>query len=136
MSYEVEDVLIDRIRNTDGVTSLIGTSSSCRFYAVKLPQEPTYPACTYSVVSAPAVSAMVSDTGIRRARFSVSCWASTYEVAVDLCTQVRKALQRYAGTFQSVEILQIWVITHLDLYSDEAQVFQRVIDFQVDYRDI
>lgn len=140
MADEVEDALVDRARNFAGLTALIGTSPTCRFYPVKLPQGPTYPACTYHIVSSPVVSAMGVDTGIARPRFSVTCWARTFKEARDLATQVRKCFQRYhtvwAGPNNSVEILEIWKLTHMDLYDDAAKVFYRVVDFRVDHRDI
>lgn len=140
MSDEVEDALVARANSYAGVTAIIGSGSACRFYPVKLPQAPTYPACSYNVVSSPVVSAMGADTGIARPRFSVGCWAETFKGARDLATQVRKCFQRYnvvwAGPTNSVEILDVWKLTHMDLYDDAAKVHYRVVDFQVDHRDV
>lgn len=140
MADEVEDALVDRARTFAGLTALIGAPPNSRFHPVKLPQAPTYPACSYSIVSSPVVSAMGSDTGIARPRFSVSCWAKTFKEVRDLGSQVRKCFQRYhtvwAGPNNSVEILEIFKLTHIDLYDDAAEVFHRVVDFEVPHRDV
>lgn len=109
---------------------------SSRIYPVKLPQDPTYPALTYFGVSALRHSVMGNDTGIVERRVQVSAWAETYPDAKDLVNKVRNALQRVRGTYNGVEVLDIFLENDgPEIWEDQVNVYQHISDFNVIYRE-
>lgn len=130
---DIEKELFARLTNYAGVTALAST----RVYPVKLPQKPTYPAITYSLLAGASVPAMGSDIGDEREFFRVKTYcdepSGSYAVAKALAAQVILALKRYkvVGTFATIQ--DIFLNSKTDLYDDEAQVYQRILTFEVIY---
>lgn len=127
----IEQHLYQRLSGFAGLTALV----VARIYPQKLPQKPVYPAVTYLTVSAVRESAMGSDPGVARRRFSVIAWGATFTSASDVAEQVRAALQRYRGTLDGTEILDSYIELTRDLYHDDAKVYSVVNDFDVVYRE-
>lgn len=127
----IEQAIYTRLGAFAGLTALVST----RIYPALLPQDPVYPAVTYTTISAERVSAMGADPGVARRRMQVSAWGATFTSASDVAEQVRAALQRHRGTADGTEILDIYVENTLDLYDDLAKVHQVVTDLDVVYRE-
>lgn len=105
------------------VAALIGT----RVYPGVLPQNPTMPAVTYTVVS--GVSGVTTDGPDRLAnpRVQVDCWGGDYIEMYNTFKAVRNRLLGYSG----LNIQGIFLVGRRDLYDNEAQLYRRSGDFQV-----
>lgn len=120
-----------RLAGFAGLLALVST----RIYPLMLPQNPIYPAVTYSRVSGQRESAQQADTGVARVRFNVTAWAETYLAGKEVSEQARLALQRYRGTVSGVVIEDIFCLDGPDLFQAEARVFYFPRDFEVWFRE-
>lgn len=121
-----------KLSGSTNVTSTLAGSSS--IYPHRLPQGEPLPAISYSMISAPKVSAMGTDHD-SRPRFQVSCWAKSHAAAVTAAEAVKGDLQRM-GTetvtvgSTSVTIKEGMVVSELDTFDDETESEGRIVDFR------
>jgi len=126
----VEDAIYSRASGHAGLSALIST----RIYPGLAPQDVTLPAVVYQRVSSVPESLLTADTDVIRDRFQFTVLASSYESAVNVGIQIRSALQRWQGIESSVTIEDSYLLNEIDLYEDETEVFQKVIDFEILHR--
>lgn len=112
--------------------SLVGS----RVYPKHRPQNVTYPAITYFRVSRVPVSAMVTDRPDVMYRIQVDVWAERYDDAtkgaLQVCAQVRSALQRWHGTAGGFEVTESFLNNEMDRTEQEdPNVHHVVLDFTV-----
>lgn len=134
----IEEAIITQAGNTAGLTALIGSGTSMRLYPQMLPQNPIYPAMTYSGISGIRETLMGSDPGVVTARYQFSVWDSTYKGVRDLAEQLRLAFERWRGTVGSVVILDTFIDEIMDMPPElvnDVLVRQRVCDFKINYRE-
>ena len=134
----IEEAIITQAANTGGLTTLIGSGASMRFHPQILPQNPVYPAVTYSCISAPRETLMGSDPGLVEARYQFSAWDLTYKGARDLAEQLRLAFERWRGTVGSVVVMDTFVEDITDMPPElvnDLIVRQRACDFKIHYRE-
>lgn len=129
---KAEKVIRDRLNTHAGTIALVAS----RIYPVVLPQTPTYPAVTFSVVSSQRTEGVYSDPGMARVRFQITCWALTYDGVKSLAEQVRLALQRYGTsvsgtTIAGVTVYDIHMGSEADAYEPTLDAFAASIDFTV-----
>jgi hypothetical protein len=105
-----------RLAAVAGVSNLVGT----RIYALRLPQNVTYPAIRYQQISAVRESAMGADTGDVTARMQVDSFAATYAGAQALAKQVRLALARWGGTAGGIVVEHVFIANELDRFEPEV----------------
>lgn len=134
----IEEALFNRLSNFAGLVSLVST----RIYPQMMPQDPTYPAVTYSLISAPRETAMGADPGIVEARFQLSSWGAGDTPVKDMrdtAEQVRKALERWRGTApDGTVILDTFVDNQVDMPPElvnNIKVMHRATDFKIIYRE-
>ncbi|MGA9851843.1 MAG: DUF3168 domain-containing protein [Gammaproteobacteria bacterium] len=131
----IEDAIFTVLNTNDGVSALIDG----RIYPALLPQEPTYPALTYTFISETPSPAMGADIGIVRRRLQVSCWAVSMTGAQGVADAVTTALSRYMGTvtgdWGSMTIEDVYRMGVHDLFDEQARKFQRAVDFEVIYQE-
>lgn len=133
----IEASLFTRLSTHAGLSALVST----RVYPFHLPQNPTYPAVSFTKVSSERISAMGSDTGVVRKRFQVSAWGqkngakSGVENVYDVAVQIRAALQRWSGTVGGVVIQDTFIVNELDLFepgpSAEHHVYHVPVDVEI-----
>lgn len=119
------------LAGASGLTNVVGT----RIFRDKLPQDPTYPAVTYHLISAVPTHAMGVDAGLDISRVQVSCWATTAGGVEALATEVRTALSRFSGTPSPPGDV---VIQHIlvenegpNLFESEVEIYHRPVDVMV-----
>lgn len=131
------------------VRSLIVASSdvtdlvSERVFPGIVPQRTQFPCVVYTQISSERVSVMGEDTGTVMATWQIDHYATTYAVARQLASAVRKALQRQRGTFPDDEdppivprlIQGIFVQADTDLFEDETQLHRVSTDYIVWYQE-
>lgn len=81
-----------------------GTAAGGRIYPNALPQGVTLPACRYFRVSNPKDHTHSGSSELRRPRFQIDCYASTYLAAVTLATQVESNLDGFRGAMGAYEV--------------------------------
>lgn len=127
----LEEALYYQLANTSGITDLTST----RIYPVKMPQNVTYPAITFQLVSGVGrIHTMNSDTGNPAApRFQVSSWGSTLSSTKAVANAVQTALQDVSGVMGGgggVTVQRIFTESEqIQFYNDEAEIWQLVQDF-------
>lgn len=137
----IEGGLLARGIAVSALTDLIGTGNDARLYAMRLKQNETLPAVTYSRVGGTRNHNMGTDTGNVESRWQFSCWATTYEGVRDVSTAVRTAYSRFSGTSDSTVIDDIFVENEVDLFESTAGdaltdgLYHRVLDLIVFYRE-
>lgn len=102
-----------------------------RVYPLKLPQEPTYPALTYEIITDISYRSLDGDSDRETIRARIHCWAATFAGAVDLATKVRTALADFSGLMGTVTVSSVKFETWNDIYEDVPEVYRRVADFMV-----
>ena len=81
-----------------------GTAAGGRIYPNNLRQGVTLPACRYFRVSNPNEHTHSGASALKRPRFQIECYATTYLAAVGLATQVEAALDGYRGAMGAYEV--------------------------------
>ena len=102
-----------------------------RVYPLKLPQEPTYPALTYEIVSDIPYRGLSGDHDKEVIRARIHCWAETFAGATDLARKVRTAVADFSGTMGTTAVASVKFETWSDLFEDTAEVYRRVADFMI-----
>src|SRR6185295_13120208 len=127
----VEEALHTRLLAVAGVTALIGD----RVHPVPLPQNVTYPAVSYQLISRNRETAFGVDPLLATSRIQVNAWASTYTAVKALAEQIRLALERFRGTVLGIEWQDTLLDGETDLYDDTVLVHQVAIDAIVFHRE-
>lgn len=89
-----------------------------RIYPVELPEAPTFPAITTTLVSSPGVYDLEGDAGLQMSRVQVDVYARGYAEMETLKTAVRRLLSGYrtpAGSGDPCQIQGTFCINDFDL---------------------
>lgn len=124
----LEQALYSYLSTYAGLTALVST----RIYPVTMPQGVTYPAVTYTRISAPRIHAMGRDTGLASPRVQVDCWGSSYSSVKGVAAQVRAALQDFSGLMGGaggVTVQRAFIEGDRDLYESDTQTHRTSMDF-------
>lgn len=90
-------------------------------YPMILPQNATFPALTYSVVTDIPHQALYGNIFERDARFQVDVWAESYSEAKSLKdTVINKIIELKGGDISSI-----------DLYEEGTLLYRQLIDFTI-----
>lgn len=117
----IEQGLIAFLQTQTSVTSLV----SSRVYAFMLPQNPTYPAITYSRDGSSRNSTTEGQTNYVGADIQIDAWANSYLEAKALQKALRDALVNYRGMMGAVKVDQVRITTDApDLFEDEVQKYR------------
>lgn len=106
------------------IAALVGT----RMYPQVLPQNPTYPAITYTLIGG-AGSVVTHDgpAGLENVSLQIDCWAQTQLTAAALAERVRTRINGYTGgAFQG-----IFLARKRDGYDNDAMAYRRSADFSI-----
>lgn len=124
------------LANAAGVTALVST----RISAQRLPQDITFPALSFQVISGVRDHYQASDGGVVYGGFQVSCWhqENYYAVCASIAAAVRAALSRYSDTANGVVIHDIRLENeihrwHPDIY--ESGLHEILLDFVAYYKE-
>lgn len=102
-------------------------------YALRLPDNPSYPALVYTKVSGHRDVAHDGPTGIGRARIQVDGFDETFEGASDLAELVR-TLNGESATEGDVTIMGMFIDGEWDIYESTRNVYRCTTDFRIFYR--
>lgn len=108
-----------------------------RIYPLILPQNPTLPAQTYQLISAPREYIHNADAGhTTRARVQIDNWGASYGDVKALATQTKAALDRFTGVMGGaggVRIIGVWLDDETDFYEPEPAQYRVSQDFLFEY---
>lgn len=127
----IENHLYSRLSGFAGLAALVGT----RIYPVRAAQGTARPYVTLQQVAGPRLSAMGVDNGIVLARYQIDSWGATYDSSRTVAKQVRLALQRYRGTIDGTEILDIFIQNELEFDEERTRLFRVMQDYAVHHRE-
>ena len=129
----IEESIYTTLSTDVSVSALVST----RVYPLRLPQKPTYPAITYSIVAGeefPAMSVNVDTTSVR---VQISCWATSYTSVKSLSNSVKSAIDRKSGTVGTIEWKGSFKESEVDLYEQDLSInqniYQKALDFRIFY---
>ena len=111
-----------------------GTAAGARVYPQLLPQNPTFPAITYSRIASRREYAHGGTTAINDILFQVSCWGATYTAAKALSAQVQAALAGFTGLLGGPAgeyVGKSLVVDEADLYDPETGIFHVPVSFSI-----
>lgn len=116
-----------------GNADLVAVVPSSRMYADHLPQNPTYPAITYQLVSEELPHNHDRSAGPTRARFQISCWSQTKPQAAQVRELVKGVLVAYKGTAASINVQGIFYLGTTSLWDpdEEIELWQEASDYYV-----
>lgn len=115
---------------TDDAT--VGGLISDRCYPRKLPQSPTLPAITYSIISDVPTDA---NTQLSDVRIQLDCWATTYAGSRVLAIAAKNALRYYRKSDGGNTVLSIYEANQRDDDDDERQIYRQIVDVIAMYHE-
>lgn len=93
----IEQALETYLIGVPAVAALIVDGAGSRLYPQALPQDPVYPAVTYSVISNPVVESHGGNSALAHPRVQFDCWSTDYIQAKTVAREIRRALQGVKG---------------------------------------
>lgn len=111
----------ETIRSVLTADSTVAGIVATRIYPVKLPQNVTFEAITYSRIGGPRDVGLSGPSGSGRARLRFDCWATGYRESKVLLAAVRNALDGVSGA--------VAAMGEVDFYDDDAEVYRATIDY-------
>lgn len=127
----IEEALYTRLTSVSTVSDLVGT----RVYPLHLPQNPTYPAVTYSRVSTRRGMTHDGPGDMAWPRFQFDCYGLSYSVAKAVANAVRVTLNGFSDLVDGVDICAIFFLNEVDDFNDDVEVFRVAVDFRVIHKE-
>ena len=110
------------------VAALVGT----RVYPMgHLPQNPTMPALSYSLIGAARVVTTDGADTLFNPSFQVDCWHTSGLGAVQLFDLVRQRLNGFSGDLGGVYAQGIFLVRARDLYDNDTGLYRRSADYSI-----
>jgi hypothetical protein len=127
------------------ILSQANTTAASRVYPQRLPDRATLPAMTYAMVSngryptrgdggtadiPGTATAYAQDGGnnLRRYRYQVDCWGTTYEAARLLSEAIENYLDGFSGTAADERLHYIFIDGVRDDYETGTEQVRRIVD--------
>lgn len=128
----IDSAIYTRMSGFAGLSALVST----RIYpAGDVPQNATYPLCTYSQISGVRGYVMGGQSEFVDARFQVDSWGETSISVRAVAEQVRLGLSTYHGTSDSVVIDYIVMDNEICDYDSDAELHRIIHDYRIVYRE-
>lgn len=127
----IEEGLVAYIPTVTAVHALI----VARFYPLRLPENPTYPAVTYQRISTPRIHAHTGPSHLAYPRFQLDCYATTYLGAKAVATAIRVALDGYKGLMGAVDVQECTVIDERDFYDPATRIWRISLDSIIGHQE-
>jgi len=124
----IEESIHYELRHDADITALV----SNRIYPLLLPQEVTYPAISFQLISSQRIHDIGGPTGRAHPRIQIDCWAETYSGVKDLSNEVRLCLDGFKGTINAeTDIGGIYLDGERDIYEVSIDIYRVTMDFFV-----
>lgn len=136
----MEPTFLALLQAQAGLTALVGAGTNARIYPLKLPQNPTFPAVTYQVISGPRDYTQQGRDGVVTYRVQCNLYARTY----DGVRQLRDAFERsLSGLYNVVvgsppgRVQGVFILNERDIYESALDQlppggpYRKIIDLSV-----
>ena len=127
----IDEAIYSRLNTYAGTSALVGT----RIYPDVFPQGVTYPAITYSRVSAVWIDNLDSFSGSARVRYQFDCRHTNPTTARAVRKQIRLAMDGFNGTFASCIVSGARLLNEWDGYEDEVKAYTRSADYEIWHKE-
>jgi hypothetical protein len=127
----IDEGIYSRLNTYAGTSALV----SGRIYPDIMPQGVTYPAITYSRISAVRIDNLGSFSGSARVRYQFDCWHTNPTTARAVRRQVRLAMDGFNGTFASCIVSGARLLNEFDSYEDDTKVYRRGADYEIWHKE-
>lgn len=124
---EINEALYSYLSTYAGLSALIST----RIYPDILPQDPTYPAITYSDVSEDEVETFNTPNTLIGPTIQFTCWGETRASTKAVAKQLRLAFKNYSGVMAGESGLTVSAIKKINSISDIETENNRIIAYKV-----
>lgn len=104
------------LKGAAAVTAIVST----RIHNPSLPQNPVYPAISFSVITATGPITHDSKYGPRVDRVQISCWAENKPTAINLSEAVLNAVLGFSGTIGGIRFMGILPASTVPMEYPEA----------------
>lgn len=124
------ETVIASLLNVAAVTALVGN----RLARMRLPQNSTYPAAVYELISAIPVLPVTANAGanLTRALVQVTCLARKFDDMDSLVEAVRVACSFKSGSIGGVQVVSVLPAAAQPLLrDDDVSVFYQSMDFEI-----
>jgi hypothetical protein len=124
----IEEAFRAYLGGVASVTALVGSGANARIYPQAMPQNPTFPAVIYMVVSNPVKESHSGNSALAHPRFRINCWSQDYIQAKTLAREIRRALQGFKGIMGGAGGVDVDGVDFEDgsgggdLFDDELQI--------------
>ncbi len=126
----IDSALYSRLSGHAGLSTLV----SNRIYPPPVPQNPTYPLCTYQEIDRYPIHVFQGTAGVKHIRYQIDSWGATLASAKAVAAQVEAALDCYSGTSDGIVIKNSFLEAQRPSPYDDAEGVHRVIqDFVLEY---
>jgi len=116
------------------LASLLGEiAGDDHVYALRLPENFTYPVVVFQPVSGGKPVAHDGPTGLAWVRIQVDTYAETYEGCKDIAEQIKEDLNGYQGPVGDGTIDGIFIDGEWDLFEESKKLYRAVVDFRIYY---
>ena len=136
----IDGAILGRLKAVTAITNIVGTGTSARIYAEKLPQDPTLEAITFKHVSGDRIHAFGQDSGLVMARYQLDAWGNTWAESRDLADAIRgngagNAFSRFRGTQDTTVVDDVLLDNELATFEDESEGYRTVQDYLIWYQE-
>ncbi len=127
----IEEALRTYVIGVTAVSALIGS----RFYPLRIPENPTYPAVTYQRISGPRIRSHTGPSNLAYPRFQLDCYGATYLSAKASATALRVALDGYKGLMGTVAVGSVLLMDDRDDYDPATRIWRVSLDFIIGHQE-
>lgn len=106
-----------------------------RLYPLHLPQNPTYPAATYQVITANSLATSNGLSAPKEWRVQIDAWGESYADADGLARSIRGALDGYRGAAGTAFIQVSMLVNWTEMYEDGLDVYRVSQDYEITYTE-
>ena len=90
----------------------------------------TYPCITYNKIGRTSYYTNDGNSKMAREVWQISAWDDTYAGAEALKADIKNVIDSYGGTQSPLIIRTVFDLNENDLYEDDTEVYQNIIDFE------
>jgi len=123
----MEKAIVDILENDANVSAVVGD----RIFPIFIPQEKAFPAITYERIDTDPKDTKDGLSTLDMPLIDIDLWGKDFKVLKDLARDVRKALDRFSGRRQSVEIQSIQFDNEIQAFSDEKELHHLTQTYRV-----
>lgn len=115
------------LANNAGLNGIVNGN----IYPLRLAEKIDLPAMTYQISGDNPSQCKIGKGGLTETRLLFNVFTEGYADLEAITDILKDTLDRYSGTVEGIKIRDIRYITQRDLFENDAEVFQRAIDFYI-----